>query len=92
LKQEPPKPTEACKNFSPILLSIPMTFDNPLTSTPVTSHNSEIELMEKTRCAKKAFAVSFENSEDHTLFLKISFGLYQYAYIYLLKIVLPFFH
>ena len=74
-KQEPPKPTDAFKNLGPMRLSKPIAFATSFTSAPVFSHNSLKALIEETRCAKKAFAVNFDNSEDQTFVVKIlSFG------------------
>ena len=74
-KHEPPNPTEAFKNFDPIRESEPMALATSSTSASVASHSAEIALMEEIRCAKKALAVSFESSEDHTLVVSIfSFG------------------
>ena len=42
-----------------------------LTSAPVFSHNSDMAFIDETRCAKKAFAVNFDNSDDQTLVVKI---------------------
>src|SRR6187402_104625 len=81
-KQEPPNPTDAFRNFGPIRESIPMAFATSLTSAPVFSHNSESALMEETRCAKKALAVSFDNSDDQTLVVNILSGLTQLAYTF----------
>ena len=36
-----------------------------------TSHRAEMELIDEMRCAKNAFAASFESSEDHVLVIKI---------------------
>ena len=70
----------AFKNLEPIRLSIPMALATSCTLAPVASHSSDNELMEDTRCAKKALAVSLESSEDHTLVVSIfSFGT-QLAY------------
>src|SRR5574343_22592 len=79
-KHEPPKPTEAFKNLGPILLSNPIAFATSLTSAPVFSHNSLNALIEETRCAKKALAVNFDNSEDQTLVVKILSVGTQFAY------------
>jgi hypothetical protein len=58
LKQDPPKPTEAFKNFGPIRESIPIALATSSTSAPVASQSSEMELIEETRWARKALAVS----------------------------------
>ena len=71
MKQDPPKPTEAFKNFGPIRESIPIALDTSSTSAPVASQSSEMELMEDTRCAKNAFAVSLLSSEDQRFVVKI---------------------
>ncbi len=70
-KQEPPKPTEAFRNFGPILLSIPIALATSFTSAPVFSQSSDIALIEDILCAKKALAVSLDNSEDQTFVVKI---------------------
>ena len=53
---------DAFINLDPILESIPIAFDTSVTLAPVSSHNSEIALIDDTRCAKKALAVNFDNS------------------------------
>ncbi len=74
-KQEPPKPTDDFRNLDPILLSVPIAFATSDTFAPVFSQISEIAFMEETRCAKNAFAVSLDSSEDHKLVVNIrSFG------------------
>ena len=70
-KHEPPKPTDAFKNFEPILLSIPIALATSLTFAPVFSQSSDNAFMEETRCARNAIAVNFDNSEDQTLVLRI---------------------
>ena len=70
-KQDPPNPTEVFKNFGPILLSVPNALATSSTLAPVASHNAEMELIEDILWAKNAFAVSLDNSEDHTLVVKI---------------------
>jgi hypothetical protein len=50
------------------------------TSASVTSHKADKAFIEDIRCAKKAFAVNFDNSEDQTLVLSICFGVNQCAY------------
>ena len=57
-----------------------MAFATSFTSAPVFSHNSLIAFIEETRCAKKAFAVNFDNSEDHTFVVKIRSLFTQFAY------------
>ena len=79
-KQEPPKPTDDFKNLEPIRLSIPMARATSLTSAPVFSHNSDIALMDEIRCAKNAFAVNLDNSEDQTLVVNILSVATQLAY------------
>ena len=44
LKQLPPNPGPASKNFDPILLSEPIALATSLTSAPVDSHKAPIEL------------------------------------------------
>ncbi|MNR26196.1 hypothetical protein D3C85_1433920 [compost metagenome] len=70
-KQEPPKPTEALRNFGPILLSIPIAFATSFTSAPVFSQSSESAFIDDILCAKNALAVNFDNSDDQTLVVKI---------------------
>ena len=41
LKQLPPNPTDVFKKSDPILLSIPIAFDNSSISAPVFSHNAD---------------------------------------------------
>ena len=57
-----------------------MAFATSLTSAPVFSHSSDIALMDDIRCAKKALAVSLDNSEDHTLVVKILSAATQLEY------------
>ena len=73
-KQEPPKPTEACRNFGPIRESVPTTAATSATSAPVCSQSAERELMEEMRCAKKAFAASLDNSADQRPVVRIFSG------------------
>src|SRR5690606_27520109 len=69
-------------NLEPIRESWPIAFATSSTLAPVTSHNSEIELIDETRCAKKAFATSLDNSDDHKLVVKIRSRGTQLAYIF----------
>ncbi len=62
MKQLPPNPGPASKNFEPILLSEPMALATSLTSAPVASQIAPIEFMELILWAKKSFDVSFANS------------------------------
>mmetsp|Transcript_10105 Transcript_10105/g.30644 ORF Transcript_10105/g.30644 Transcript_10105/m.30644 type:complete len:230 (+) Transcript_10105:980-1669(+) len=64
-KQEPPKPTDACRNLGPMRGSEPQDREISETSAPVASHNAEIELIDETRWASMALATSLESSEDH---------------------------
>src|ERR1019366_8739657 len=66
-KHEPPKPTDAFRNLGPILESLPIAFATSSTSAPVASQSAEIELIEEMRCARNAFATSFESSDDQRL-------------------------
>ena len=68
---DPPKPTLACRNGLPILLSMPMACATSCTSAPVVSHSAEMELMEEMRWARKALAVSLDSSDDHRLVVMI---------------------
>ena len=70
-KQEPPKPTEALRNFEPIRESLPMALATSSTSAPVASQSAEMELMEEMRWARKALATSLESSEDQRLVVMI---------------------
>ena len=54
LKQDPPNPILAFKNFEPIRLSVPIAWATSVTSASVASHNAEIALIELTLCAKKS--------------------------------------
>ena len=62
-KQDPPKPTEALRNFGPIRESVPMARATSFTYAPVRSHNLEMELMLLTRWANIALATNFDSSE-----------------------------
>src|SRR3954471_9866558 len=79
-KQEPPKPTDDFKNFGPMRLSFPMALATSSTSAPVASQSAEMELMEEMRCARKAFATSFESSDDQRFVVKIRSRGTQRAY------------
>jgi hypothetical protein len=70
-KHEPPNPTDGCRNRLPMRSSIPTARLISLTSAPVASHKAEMELIDDTRCAKKALATSLESSELHKLVVKI---------------------
>ena len=51
------------------------TFDSSCTFAPVASQIADIALIDETRCAKNAFAASFESSDDHVFVIRIlSFG------------------
>ena len=57
-----------------------MALATSFTSAPVFSQSSDIAFIEETLCAKNAFAVNFDNSDDQTLVVKIfSLGT-QFAY------------
>src|SRR5271154_4150265 len=79
-KQDPPNPTEAFRNFGPILESRPIALATSSTSAPVASHRAEIELIDEIRCARNAFATSFESSEDQRLVVMIRSRGTQRAY------------
>src|SRR5882762_1120332 len=64
-KHEPPKPTDAFRNFGPMRESLPIAFATSSTSAPVASQSAEIELIDEMRCARNALATSFESSDDH---------------------------
>src|SRR3954464_15859362 len=63
-KHDPPKPTDAFRNFGPIRESLPIAFATSSTSAPVASHNAEIELIDEIRCARNALATSLDSSDD----------------------------
>ncbi len=79
LKHDPPKPMLALRNFSPMRLSVPMACATSPTSASVASHSAEMALMELTRCARKALAVSLESSADQTLLVRIRSRGIQFA-------------
>src|SRR5690606_42121611 len=81
-KQEPPKPTEALRNFDPIRESIPIAFATSSTLAPVFSQSSDMALIEDTRCARKALAVNLDNSEDQRLVVRILSRPTHLAYIF----------
>lgn len=66
-KHDPPYPTDAFKNLLPIRTSDPIALAISSISASVCSHKAVIELIEETRCAKNAFATSFDNSDDQRL-------------------------
>src|SRR6185436_9413526 len=66
-KHEPPKPTDALRNFGPMRESLPIALATSSTSAPVASQRPEIELIDEMRCARKALATSFDNSDDQRL-------------------------
>merc|ERR1712066_640387 len=70
-KQEPPKPTDAPRNFAPIRESAPIARDTSCTSAPVFSQSCEIEFMLLTRWASMALATNLESSELQRLVVKI---------------------
>ncbi len=70
-KHDPPNPTEAFRNFGPMRESLPMALATSSTSAPVASQSAEIELIEEMRWARKAFATSFESSDDQRLVVMI---------------------
>mmetsp|Transcript_7920 Transcript_7920/g.17018 ORF Transcript_7920/g.17018 Transcript_7920/m.17018 type:complete len:210 (+) Transcript_7920:747-1376(+) len=51
-----------------------------VTSAPVTSHRAEMELIDDTRCAKKALATNLDSSDDHRLVVRILSREIQLAY------------
>ena len=71
LKQEPPNPTLTSRKRLPMRPSSPTARDTSTTSAAVLSHSAEMELMEEIRCARKAFAASFDSSALHTLLVMI---------------------
>merc|ERR1719352_1904871 len=66
-KQEPPKPTDDLRNLGPMRVSTPIECATSVTLAPVTSQRAEMLLMLEMRCARKAFAVSFDSSALHKL-------------------------
>ena len=71
LKQEPPKPMLAFRNFGPIRLSFPAA---PVTSSifaSVRSQSAEMLLTEETRWARSAFETSLVSSLDQRLVVMI---------------------
>mmetsp|Transcript_7708 Transcript_7708/g.28116 ORF Transcript_7708/g.28116 Transcript_7708/m.28116 type:complete len:237 (+) Transcript_7708:677-1387(+) len=79
-KHDPPNPTDAFKNFGPILESFPSAYATWDTSAPVASHSADMELMEEILCARNAFAASFESSADHKFAVMILSCGTQFAY------------
>ena len=79
-KHEPPKPTDACRNLGPMRGSVPTARATSDTSASVTSHSAEMELIDDTRCARKALATSLESSDDHRLVVRICARGTQCAY------------
>jgi hypothetical protein len=57
-------------NLDPIRLSIPIALATSFTSAPV-FQSSDIALIEEILCARKALAVNFDNSDDHTFVVNI---------------------
>lgn len=55
-KQEPPKPTDAWRNFGPIRESRPTALATSDTSAPVASHTADSEFMLDILWASIAFA------------------------------------
>ena len=49
-------PTDACKNLSPILVSLPIAFETSETSAPVASHTALSALILEILWARKALA------------------------------------
>ena len=70
-KHEPPKPTEAWRNFGPILESRPMALATSEMSAPVDSQISDIALMLEIRWARNALAANFDSSEDQVFIVMI---------------------
>jgi hypothetical protein len=70
-KQEPPNPTDACKNLDPILESRPIARATSEMSAPVDSQISDMALMLEILCARKALAANLESSEDHVFIVMI---------------------
>ena len=66
-KHEPPKPTEALRNFGPMRESLPIAKATSSTSASVASQRAEMALMLEIRWARKALATSLESSEDQRL-------------------------
>ena len=66
-KHDPPYPTEAFKNLGPIRGSDPMAREISSMSASVSSQRAVMEFIDDTLCARKAFATSFDSSDDHRL-------------------------
>jgi hypothetical protein len=64
-------PTDACKNFGPILESSPTALATSDTSAPVASQTADRELMLEMRCARNALAASLDSSDDHVFMVTI---------------------
>ncbi|OQC72630.1 MAG: hypothetical protein BWX45_00848 [Deltaproteobacteria bacterium ADurb.Bin002] len=62
LKQDPPKPMPALRNLAPMRLSVPTACATSEMSASAFSQSADMELMEDTRCARKALATSLESS------------------------------
>ena len=62
LKQEPPKPTLALRNFAPMRLSIPTARATSPILASAFSQRAEMALIEEIRWARKALATSLDNS------------------------------
>ena len=62
LKQEPPKPMLAFRNFAPIRLSRPAAAVTSLMFASVFSHSAEMLFTEETRWASRALETSLVNS------------------------------
>jgi len=55
--------------------SVPQAREISETFAPVASQRAEMELIDEMRCARNAFAVSFDSSADHRLVVTMrSFG------------------
>mmetsp|Transcript_26117 Transcript_26117/g.61218 ORF Transcript_26117/g.61218 Transcript_26117/m.61218 type:complete len:313 (+) Transcript_26117:564-1502(+) len=70
-KHDPPKPTDAFRNFGPMRGSEPIAREISETSASVASQRAEIELMLDTRWASTALATSLESSDDQRLVVMI---------------------
>ena len=68
------------RNLGPMRGSDPMARATSDTSASVASHSAEMELMEETRCARKALATSLDSSEDQRFVVKIRSRGTQCAY------------
>ena len=70
-KHEPPNPTDARRKWGPMRTSAPTARATSSTLALLASQSIDTELIDEMRCARYAFATSFDNSELQTLVVKI---------------------